>query len=594
MEIVWSFREQCLHANSLRKLKADLKNEGNNTENAESYLNVELKEESDDQGNDLRDRSDSELENVDKNKTTSVLYKCKRCEQRFEQRFHLTKHNKLVHHSEKPYECLICDKAFKSTSHLNRHERAHLTQLKNSSDSFVCYHCNNEFDNKISLSQHVRRDHKFRQGSKKCSRCDKSYSSQQRLDMHTKREHGIDIKSSYKKKEFECTKCGKLYTTLKVMKAHAVSCDGIKRHVKNKRRGEENASESESTGDDDSSDETWPPRTAKNKYKNNTDADLNEPCPICGKKFNSTQSVNVHIIKMHNKTGNEHVPKENSAENPSFVSEYSCELCSDSFPNRDNFQEHVVQIHGEDPELLKPFKCGWCTKRYVHSESLWNHVRNHPNLRRFICSFCGKGFKEKGHLQVHEQIHWNKRSFRCELCDKGFNTPKNLRTHCLLKHRDPSTWNYHCRICDHRFLMKSSYNSHMRRHMGDKPFACHLCGKAFVTKNEMLIHINSHTNVRAYKCEHCDQEYKHKKTMEMHLKKVHNLGDAKVPIRVRKHLCTMCPKAFYDKNKLTRHTYSHTGERPFSCHVCDKKFTDKSYVKQHLKSAHNIGETNNY
>lgn len=415
---------------------------------------MELKEESDDQ-NDPGDKSDSEGEIENKEKSAVVLYKCKCCEQKFEQRFHLTKHNKLVHNAEKPYECIVCDKAFKSTSHLNRHELGHLAQLKNGTDSFICYHCNNEFENKISLSQHVRRDHKFRQGTKRCQRCDKSYSSQQRLDLHTKRDHGVDMKPSYKKKEFECSKCGKLYTTLKVMEMHSSSCDGIKRHTKNKTQSDLKleTNDSDVTTEDEGSDKAWTTKKAvKNEIKNVTDLNLNESCPICGRKFSTMQSVNVHIIKVHRQS-NENLPApENSAENPSFISEYSCELCSNVLTSRSSFQEHVVGTHGEDPELLKPFKCGWCPKRYVHSESLWNHVKNHPNLRRHICSFCGKGFKEKGHLETHEQIHTNRRNFRCELCDKGFNTPKNLRTHCLLKHRDPSTWNYHCRICDHRCI----------------------------------------------------------------------------------------------------------------------------------------------
>lgn len=72
--------------------------------------------------------------------------------------------------------------------------------------------------------------------------------------------------------------------------------------------------------------------------------------------------------------------------------------------------------------------------------------------------------------------------------------------------------------------------------------------------------------------------------------KVHSigLGKVKIPVRERNYSCHFCPKAYYAKNKLTRHLYTHSGEKPFSCPICDKKFNDKSYVKQHLRNTHNV------
>lgn len=66
------------------------------------------------------------------------------------------------------------------------------------------------------------------------------------------------------------------------------------------------------------------------------------------------------------------------------------------------------------------------------------------------------------------------------------------------------------------------------------------------------------------------------------------LGKVKIPVRARNYVCHFCSKAYFAKNKLTRHLYTHSGEKPFGCPICDKKFNDKSYVKQHLRNTHNV------
>lgn len=102
--------------------------------------------------------------------------------------------------------------------------------------------------------------------------------------------------------------------------------------------------------------------------------------------------------------------------------------------------------------------------------------------------------------------------------------------------------------------------------------------------------MRTHSNVRDFKCSECEKEYKDKRVMQIHMAKVHGIGigEIKLPSKERKYICHICPKAYFAKNKLTRHLYTHTGEKPFFCTVCDKKFNDKSYVKQHMKKTHNI------
>ena len=45
--------------------------------------------------------------------------------------------------------------------------------------------------------------------------------------------------------------------------------------------------------------------------------------------------------------------------------------------------------------------------------------------------------------------------------------------------------------------------------------------------------------------------------------------------------CSMCFKVFKTQYLLTKHSRTHTGERPFQCGVCGKAFTTKSHVIRH-------------
>ena len=53
---------------------------------------------------------------------------------------------------------------------------------------------------------------------------------------------------------------------------------------------------------------------------------------------------------------------------------------------------------------------------------------------------------------------------------------------------------------------------------------------------------------------------------------------------LKKHPCTICEKAFFNKDKLNRHMRIHTGERPFQCDKCPKSFIQSKDLKKHISS----------
>ncbi|XP_019769615.2 gastrula zinc finger protein XlCGF26.1 [Dendroctonus ponderosae] len=267
---------------------------------------------------------------------------------------------------------------------------------------------------------------------------------------------------------------------------------------------------------------------------------------------------------------------------------FACYKCEKSFTASTKLVSHCVKDHQMESKNIKPFACDSCPQRFSSSSNLWQHVKYHDGVKSSICLYCGKGFITKTDLLNHEKKHLNMREYKCESCSKSFNTHKDIRSHRLIVHTDSSKWKYICEICTKPFPIKSNYDSHMRRHMGDKKFACHLCEKKFTTKCDLQRHTRSHSDVREHQCSYCDKEYKDERVLKVHMAKLHGIGKVKIPVRTRNYVCHFCPKAYFAKNKLTRHLYTHSGEKPFKCPICDKKFNDKSYVKQHLKNSHNV------
>ncbi|XP_063927353.1 zinc finger protein 235-like [Zophobas morio] len=297
-----------------------------------------------------------------------------------------------------------------------------------------------------------------------------------------------------------------------------------------------------------------------------------------------------HIFDIVKEESTTPPPPDSSPPEPKPKKTFTCDICQNTFKTSTDFVAHAVAEHHLDAKTVRPFRCSLCPKRFACATNLPRHLQYHKSERSHVCTFCGKGFKTRNDLGIHEKLHLNKKEYECEECLKRFNTHKDLRTHRFIVHTDPSVWPHVCEFCSKRFPTKTNFDAHVRRHKNERPFACHLCDKKFVVNSSLQKHFLAHSNQRAFVCDICKKEYKHKRVMNVHKKRVHGVGEAKVPERVKRHLCHVCPKSFFDRNKLVKHMCSHTGEKPHMCGICQKKFVDKSYIKPHMKKVHHVDD----
>lgn len=288
MEIACAFRNLCLQSTAVRKKQWEFfKDEDKQSPELNCY---DCEEYVDTKTNTVQDSEESDNYKISDD-VEHGTHRCKHCGVEFHNRKLLTLHNKDNHSSDRPYDCIYCDKSFKTSSDVAHHEKTHLNQRNyecdlcnttynttsilhkhkiikhttpskwkylcthcnikypfkshrdahilrhhtNTSDEYICYHCNESHPTKVLLISHIRTKHSNKKYTKRCNLCENVYINQIVLEDHMRKEHNVGTtKLKRRIKQYECTKCTKMYTTEKVMKNHYINCDGIKRHNNDK------------------------------------------------------------------------------------------------------------------------------------------------------------------------------------------------------------------------------------------------------------------------------------------------------------------------------------------------------------------------
>ncbi|PIC13798.1 hypothetical protein B9Z55_027415 [Caenorhabditis nigoni] len=93
------------------------------------------------------------------------------------------------------------------------------------------------------------------------------------------------------------------------------------------------------------------------------------PCPYCGSSYLHHSGLRSHVLKKHQIT----IPPEEAKKN-------LCEICSGTFSNKGNLNEHKEVIHGipkagRVPAGKKEFPCDHCQKIYFSKFGRQRHVK---------------------------------------------------------------------------------------------------------------------------------------------------------------------------------------------------------------------------
>ena len=220
-------------------------------------------------------------------------------------------------------------------------------------------------------------------------------------------------------------------------------------------------------------------------------------CPICGRMF---RSVKLHM-KLHRQ--------------PSF----ECPDCGRLFARRDYMTEHR-RIHSDD----RPYLCVDCGHSFATAGTLRVHRRSHSDERRYRCDQCGKGFRRSSHRNEHVRcVHEGVRPYRCPRCPRAFSTSNGLKMHTM-SHTDERP--HACPLCPKRFKTRLMVDLHQSTHTGERRYPCTVCGRRFTQRSAAVNHERTQHSVdggRWHQCELCGQTFNKRSIRDAHVRR--HLGD---------------------------------------------------------------------
>ncbi|XP_050694016.1 transcription factor E4F1-like isoform X2 [Eriocheir sinensis] len=162
-------------------------------------------------------------------------------------------------------------------------------------------------------------------------------------------------------------------------------------------------------------------------------------------------------------------------------------------------------------------------------------------------------------------------SFTCPVCFKSYTQRPALALHIKL-HLDELGDS--CSECHRRFTSRQALGRHLSAHSSLRQFECGECGKTFKLLSHAKTHLLAHSSVKSVPCRYCPNLYKTKSARNMH-ERTHTSAPS--------FPCVECQRAFATKASLVRHLRTHTGEAPFSCRHCGRTFKEHGTLARHLR-----------
>ncbi|TRY62794.1 hypothetical protein TCAL_12064 [Tigriopus californicus] len=186
---------------------------------------------------------------------------------------------------------------------------------------------------------------------------------------------------------------------------------------------------------------------------------------------------------------------------------FNCKPCGESCHYSKDISAHVVNFHGDNPEVecpnclevfnlqgdstafeahyqtclpssseKGPFQCQYCGKEYAFKQTLDAHIKMHQGIIRFKCGYCEYGSNHKHVLAEHEKMHLRKLGLstevpdenqihQCDKCGKQFGNRRQVNKHIRVIHKGIKP-TFQCKECGEFLKHSAALYKHKRERHG--------------------------------------------------------------------------------------------------------------------------------
>ena len=92
-------------------------------------------------------------------------------------------------------------------------------------------------------------------------------------------------------------------------------------------------------------------------------------CDHCGKSYAKTESMNLHVKKVHKGLKIKTTVHKGTKQ-------FSCTFCDKKYTQAHNLKSHIKIVH-EGQKAEKVYKCSSCDRSFTQSHSLKSHIKTH-------------------------------------------------------------------------------------------------------------------------------------------------------------------------------------------------------------------------
>lgn len=224
-------------------------------------------------------------------------------------------------------------------------------------------------------------------------------------------------------------------------------------------------------------------------------------CGLCGKRFLTVDSLNIHRKEYHIPPKPKSLGKVDFHGDKKVEKTYSCKKCGSDFFWLTDFQTHSLYVCKGLRAVKKPLKtlvvsndmCQLNGKSDFKPLASPEITDNANNCQSYQCGLCGDRFDKLVALKEHHLIHQTQEETDQlnQEVQRTFHTTNSMQRRCRRSKASFTDKGYRCKLCHSVFHHSSSLSRHMRDHKKIMP-KCVFCAKVFPQHCDLAKHVEVH------------------------------------------------------------------------------------------------------